>query len=382
MRREEKAVEIGICHFSLAGKELETRLISYPCPGAQTGEERIHWTRRENLSLADWTEYGFSHFDAMVFIGATGIATRAIAPFVRDKLRDPAVICMDDQGRFVIPLLSGHVGGANELAGILAGRIGATPVVTTATDRAGAFACDLWARKNGLGILNRGGIQAVSSAILRGSRVSIWSEVAWEQGSCLPGELAEIDQIQTLLKADARGEAKTFLLVFESYAKAKAFADHLNRVGSGKKKVADHGLILYARPYVVGIGCRAGISSASILRQYYDFLQRHGLDPHEILALASVDRKAKEEALLALHRQERLAFYTRSPAELMKAEGIFHHSDFVMQTLGCDNVCERAALVIAREFSPEGTSAGLLIPRETGEKVTFAVARRNVLLRI
>ena len=99
--------------------------------------------RREGFSLSDWTERAFSEAQALVFVGAAGICVRAIAPFLRNKTEDPAVICLDEAGHFVIPLLSGHLGGANDLAREMARQCGATPVITTATDVNHLFAVDL-----------------------------------------------------------------------------------------------------------------------------------------------------------------------------------------------------------------------------------------------
>ena len=113
----------------------------------------------------------FADKEALVFVGAAGIAVRAIAPYVRDKLTDPPVIVTDENGNFVIPILSGHVGGANSLALEVAEVLEAQPVITTATDVSGAFSVDLFARENDLRIANREGIAKVSSSALEG-----WSE--------------------------------------------------------------------------------------------------------------------------------------------------------------------------------------------------------------
>ena len=115
----------------------------------------------------------FADKEALVFVGAAGIAVRAIAPYVRDKLTDPPVIVTDENGNFVIPILSGHVGGANSLALEVAEVLEAQPVITTATDVSGAFSVDLFARENDLRIANREGIAKVSSSALEGKPVTI-----------------------------------------------------------------------------------------------------------------------------------------------------------------------------------------------------------------
>ena len=98
------------------------------------------------VTLANWTAAQFAQSDAIVFVGAVGIAVRAIAPHCRSKATDPAVVVLDECGRFAIPLLSGHLGGANDLARRLAKACGAVPVITTATDANGVFAVDEWAK--------------------------------------------------------------------------------------------------------------------------------------------------------------------------------------------------------------------------------------------
>ena len=116
----------------------------------------------------DKAVYGacFSAMDALIFVGACGIAVREIAPYVKSKKTDPAVLCIDEAGRFVIPLLSGHIGGANALAVELAEKLNATAVVTTATDVRGKFSVDAWAARHGCVISDMGLAKAVSAAIL------------------------------------------------------------------------------------------------------------------------------------------------------------------------------------------------------------------------
>ena len=101
-----------------------------------------------SVPLKVWTGEMFEQMDAILFISASGIAVRSIAPYVQDKTKDPAIVVMDEKGVFAISLMSGHLGGANELTGVLANLTGAVPVITTATDVNGRFAVDVFAKKN------------------------------------------------------------------------------------------------------------------------------------------------------------------------------------------------------------------------------------------
>lgn len=131
---------------------------------------------RGKENLTQWSGRQFSEKNAMIFIGAAGIAVRAAAPWIRDKFADPPVIVIDETARFVIPLLSGHVGGANELACELAAFLGAVPVITTATDRNGLFAVDLFAAGNGLVLTDRKMAREISARILEGKTVGFISD--------------------------------------------------------------------------------------------------------------------------------------------------------------------------------------------------------------
>ncbi|MBO4365861.1 MAG: hypothetical protein J5804_06180, partial [Eggerthellaceae bacterium] len=127
--------------------------------------------------LASWTAEHFASDDALVFVGASGIAVRAIAPHVRDKFSDPAVVSVDEAGRFAVSLLSGHVGGANSLARFIAATTGGQAVVSTATDVNGLFAVDEWAMRHGMVIVERVLAKQVSARLLEGAPVGFWTDL-------------------------------------------------------------------------------------------------------------------------------------------------------------------------------------------------------------
>ena len=150
--------------------------------------------------LHQWTKEEFARNDALIFVGAAGIAVRSIAPLLRSKVTDPAVVVVDEKGTFVISLVSGHIGGANELCEHLAAKLGAMPVITTATDRNEKFAVDVFARKNHLRISDMKLAKFISAALLDGEQIGFYSDfsVAGEP----PKELTPYETAQKDLKVE------------------------------------------------------------------------------------------------------------------------------------------------------------------------------------
>ena len=150
--------------FTARGLALAQRLAA-ACPGS------VARGGADGVPLADWTARQFAQSDALIFVGAAGIAVRAIAPHCRSKAADPAVVVLDEGGQFAIPLLSGHLGGANDLARWLAAVCGAVPVITTATDGRGVFAVDEWARRQ-------------NCAVAEPERIKKSAEHCWRVSRC------------------------------------------------------------------------------------------------------------------------------------------------------------------------------------------------------
>lgn len=263
--------------------------------------------------LGVWTGERFADSDALVFIGATGIAVRAIAPHVRDKFSDPAVVSVDEAGRFAVPMLSGHVGGANDLAREVAAAIGARAVVSTATDVNGLFAVDEWARKQGLALVERQIAKEVSACLLDGGTVGFASDIAVE--GALPSGVGE-------------GPHELGIKVGLDTADCP-FA---------------HTLHLVPRAVTVGVGCKRGTDAAALEAFVRGALANAHVSPAAVACVASIDVKRDEEAVLALARALGCEPVFYSAEQLAAVEGIFASSDFVRAAVGVDNVCERAAV--------------------------------------
>ena len=172
-RKGDRPVTRAYLAFTAKGLALAQKLAAaYPGSVARCGHEagQVH--------LADWTARQFAGSDALVFVGAVGIAVRAIAPHCQSKAQDPAVVVLDECGRFAVPILSGHLGGANDLARALAAVCGAVPVITTATDANGVFAVDEWAKHQNCTVLEPERIKLVSGALLAGKNGAVCIRLA------------------------------------------------------------------------------------------------------------------------------------------------------------------------------------------------------------
>ena len=320
----------GAALGALAARELNASLHVPPRLAGELGEAAYD-------SLEAWTAEHWCSSRALIFVGACGIAVRAVAPHVRDKFTDPAVVVMDEGGQFVIPLLSGHVGGANDLARTLAALTGAQAVISTATDVNGRFAVDLWAREQDLAITDRALAKAVSAAILENQAVGYASDFDY---ACPPG--LRPGRTELGIWVTCRREGGPF----------------------------PRTLRLTPRRLILGIGCRRGTEEAAIARAADAALEEAGLDPLAVRAAATIDLKGEEPGLLAFCRSRDLPLRVYSAAALSAVPGTFTASPFVRSVTGVDNVCERAAA------AGGGT---LLLAKTAREGVTVAIALEGPL---
>ena len=368
------------------------RALAFTEHGMQTGERikafmpDMQLTRCEKGGLAAWTAQSFEEADVIIYIGAAGIAVRAIAPHVVSKLHDPAVLVIDELGRYVIPILSGHVGGANAAAVRIASCLDAQAIVTTATDLNNKFAVDVWAVKNGLAILNKDGIKEVSSRVLKGENVNVYSQ--WPIEDDIPEGLSMTDDLKTA----------HVIIACRGAARDTAKTDTGRGAPVDESKRADRAysaLRLAPRCLYVGIGCRRDIPQEAIEAAWAHVAQEYGLVEAAVAGITSIDIKAHEPGLVAFCRAHGLELTTYSEAELNAVPGEFHGSAFVKKTVGVDSVCERSAMLAARtaraqlaaqaaDFESTGCSssditgeARIIVPKTAENGVTVAVALAN-----
>ena len=328
---------IGIIAFTKAGCALAKKLADglglgsgSVCGPARFADE-LDIDAYESLDA--WTQAHFTTDDALIFVGASGIAVRAIAPHVRDKFSDPAVVSVDEAGRFVVPLLSGHVGGANELAREVAAITGGQAAVSTATDVNGLFAVDEWAARHGFAILERSIAKEISAALLDGRPVGFKSDFELdEKPSGVTEGAADIGFVVSLDDS------------------AMPFPRTLH---------------LVPRVATVGVGCRKGTDPSALEQAVADALAEANVSAKAVTTIASIDVKKDELAILELASKMGWSpvFYTAD--ELAAVPGEFSSSDFVKRTVGVDNVCERAACASGGE---------LVLGKQAGGGITVAIA--------
>lgn len=295
-----------------------------------------------SVPVSDWAGDGFQNADALVFVCAAGIAVRAIAPWVRDKTTDPAVLVLDEKGTYVIPLLSGHLGGANALANALSAAIGATAVVTTATDLNGLFAVDVFAKNNHLFIADMEAAKAVSAALLRGEPVGFRSDFLVRG---------------TLPKGLTRDDAPIGIYITQT--EQTPFARTLR---------------LIPKRYALGAGCRRNKRADALEAFFRRELHAAGVPVSALRCIASIDLKRDEPGLSAVANAFGVPFETFTRDELNAVIGTFSQSAFVRETTGVDCVSERAAVrasqgeLVVKKVAEDGMTFALAV---YGEEIAF-----------
>ncbi len=325
MTRGREPARIGLVTATEAGRRLARRLAD-AWPDATT----VHSGPVGEQVRKAWTDS-----DALVCFLATGATVRLLADLLGDKHTDPGVVCVDESGRYAVALVGGHAGGANVLAQRVAEVLGAEPVVTTATDRAGLTALDGFGADLGFRLADRSRVAEVSRALLDGAPIALAADQTWP----LPPLPAHADGHHTLAISD----------------RVDVRADLVYRPPS----------------LVVGVGASRGVPAGEVAGLVDEALAAAGLAPESVRALATVDLKADEAGIVALASERDWPLWT-FPAAVLSTVDVPSPSDVVRAAVGTPSVAEAAALLGAREH---GRDAHLVVPKRATAHATVAVAR-------
>lgn len=409
-------MDIRIISFTANGSRVNRRLLEYfGKKGHRAAGFAIarfameHGLSPLEIPLQDWTKEAFSDADALIFIGACGIAVRSIAPFIRKKTADPAVLVIDEQANFAISLLSGHIGGGNALAEETAKELGATAVITTATDVNQLFAVDVFARKNNLYIDSMELAKQISAAILEKKFVGFscrfmvsgdkpkelqTKDTDWifsGENTCVlddkPGDLqreatatippGEDTRILGDKPEDLPGEATAEIPSEEDVHILDSNPENLPEKDRGplgicvtlseRESPYHRTLRLIPRIVVLGVGCRKNKEFQTIETHILRTLDQADVSIHAVRKVATIDLKKEEPGLLAFCEKYGLPLEVFTAEQLSQVPGIFTESTYVRSVTGVDNVCERSAVL--------ASNGGALICRKTAaDGVTTALA--------
>ena len=300
--------------------------------------------------LAPQVAAAFRQYDALIFIMATGIAVRMIAGSLKSKLEDPAVLVLDEEAQHVISLLSGHIGGANELTRELAASLGADPVITTATDVQKKLAVDVAAARLALRPSPKEQIKRFNSAVLDDAAIRYVIDENLARASFYKKRLDDMGLTALFgRELPPKEDLTAFITADESVRREDV-------------------ICLVPRRLVAGIGCRRGTEMSEIRAALEAALTRIGRSIADVSLLASTEVKADEAGLLALSAELKrdIRFHSNEKMqETIDAYGL-SESPFVKKNIGIGNVAEAAALASV----PAGR---LALAKTRFEKVTVAL---------
>lgn len=264
-------------YLTTEGKDLAHKLAASH-PGDLYNKENF----KENLRNA------FHKYDYLVCIMATGIVVRILAPLIEKKTSDPGVVVLDQRGQYAISLLSGHLGGANDLAREMAAICGASPVITTATDVAGELSFDTFAKKHDIAIENIGQLKHVSGALLSSKQIRL---ICREELKNKYQELKDGIQQNRMIWQDAKE--------YEGYAEPGEVSEPLvvldEKLCFSKSPVP----VLYLRPRTIcaGIGCKRNMEGQPILEALLSVLKEESISPLSLKTIATIPLKADEAGI-------------------------------------------------------------------------------------
>lgn len=323
---------LAILVFSRAGRKLAEKISDFY-------DATIYDAKDAEPSLKKQMETIWMSYDRILFIGATGIAMRYCSPYLQGKDIDPAVLVMDDQGRFVISLLSGHLGGANAFTNELADTLDAIAVITTATDGRGIEGLDLYATSQGLVIEDLHALTPLTGKMVNGEPLFIYNPYGYRlpnYNRCV--EVTSLDE----------SSGPVLAITEENF--------------STKKE------IVYLRPKIlhIGVGARRGVPFDALLSLVENTFEKESLSLLSVKDISTITLKKDEKSILLLAQKLDCPLKIYEVEELKKFDDVCKGSEFVRQTVGVSSVSATCALA---------QSDSLLVEKATYEGCTLSIGK-------
>lgn len=303
------------------------------------------------LLLADlWTSYR-----GIIAVVSLGALVRSMAPLLKDKHTDPAVLAIDDTGRFVISVLSGHIGGANELSRAIALKLDATAVITTASDSLGTIGVDILGRDFGWVVEDFGNVTSVSASVVNEEPIGVWQEAGEPltiiHKKPLPKNIRVFPSLESLIKAPLRA----CLIITD-------------RLVDLPKNLEEKTVIYRPKSLVLGLGCDRGVSLEEIEGLVLETLKTHGLSILSVRSIATIENRKEEPAIVGFAQKSGLPLFTFAKEELNRIKDVPNPSTMAMKYVGVIGVAEPSAIL--------GSNYGdLIVPKVKSNKATLAIAR-------
>lgn len=294
-------------------------------------------------------------YTAFIYISACGIAVRTMAPHISDKVTDPAVVVVDCYGKNVISLLSGHLGGANELTKLIAAAINGQAIITTASDQMGILAVDMLAKKLDCQIDCMEKAKMITAMLINRKKIALLSDIPLVKELSNRG-LTVIKTIEEVINFQG------LIIIAESRGIPREIPREIPTVK------------LTPKYYSLGIGCRRGVQYTEIAACLKKFLHEHKIDVSRIIKIATIPLKAKEQGIISLTHAMDIPLEIVDLEKIVEVEHRFSGSDFVKDTVGVKSVAQPCAYissgrgkVVGDRFAENGVTLALAIISKKGD---------------
>lgn len=318
----------------------------------------------KNKGIKEFIGDIFEKYDCIIFVSACGIAVRCIAPFLKNKFEDPAILVVDDNGNNVISLLSGHIGGANEISLKIANILNANPVITTSTDTNKKGALDLIAYKMGGYIEDfRNSVKFVNLCLVNDKKVGIYFDEIYEKEI----KYLDLNGFEIILDKDE-------YLKKEDIEKLEVIVSVTDKIETNMDKFIKNNNInilnirLIPRRVVLGMGCRKNTETNLMIEEFEKFSAINNIHPAAIFKTGSFIIKKDELCMKELSKILCSDFEVFSVEEISKCDYLFEKSEFVKEKIGVYSVAQPSAYLLSKNVITE---------KYKSNGITFAFGRKD-----